>query len=38
VTNGNSRYDAFMSYSHALDGILARALQVGLEQFAKPWY
>ncbi len=35
---GTSGYDAFISYSHALDGALARALQSGLEQFAKPWY
>jgi hypothetical protein len=31
-----SGYDAFVSYSHALDGALARALQTGLERFAKP--
>lgn len=31
-------YDAFISYSHALDGVLAPALQIGLERFAKPWY
>ncbi|MBV9141755.1 MAG: TIR domain-containing protein, partial [Pseudonocardiales bacterium] len=35
---GTSRYDAFLSYSHALDGVLASALQTGLERFAKPWY
>lgn len=35
VTSG---YDAFISYSHALDGSLAPALQTGLERFAKPWY
>jgi WD40 repeat protein len=33
-----SAYDAFISYSHALDGKLAPALQYGLERFAKPWY
>ncbi|MBV8540262.1 MAG: TIR domain-containing protein [Pseudonocardiales bacterium] len=33
-----SGYDAFISYSHTLDGALARALQIGLERFAKPWY
>lgn len=38
VTNGNLGYDALISYSHALDGTLARALQIGLERFAKPWY
>ena len=31
-------YDAFISYSHALDGTPAPALQIGLERFAKPWY
>ncbi|MBV9013336.1 MAG: hypothetical protein JO272_15065 [Pseudonocardiales bacterium] len=31
-----SGYDAFLSYSHALDGVLAPALQSGLERFAKP--
>ncbi|MGH3798264.1 MAG: toll/interleukin-1 receptor domain-containing protein [Pseudonocardiaceae bacterium] len=31
-------YDVFISYSHALDGALASALQTGLQQFAKPWY
>jgi hypothetical protein len=35
VTSG---YDAFISYSHALDGTLAPALQTGLERFAEPWY
>jgi hypothetical protein len=38
LADGISEYDAFISYSHALDGALARALQTGLEQFAKPWY
>lgn len=33
-----SGYAAFISYSHVLDGALARGLQIGLEQFAKPWY
>ncbi|MDQ3698882.1 MAG: hypothetical protein M3373_12810 [Gemmatimonadota bacterium] len=32
------RYDAFISYSHALDGTLAPALQSALHRFAKPWY
>ena len=31
-------YDAFISYSHAVDGALAPALQSGLQRFAKPWY
>jgi MTH538 TIR-like domain (DUF1863) len=38
VAAGSSGYDAFISYSHALDGALAPALQTGLERFAKPWY
>ena len=32
------KYNAFISYSHAADGKLAPALQIGLEKFAKPWY
>jgi WD40 repeat protein len=31
-------YDAFMSYSHALDGQLAPALQAGLQHLARHWY
>lgn len=31
-------FDAFISYSHAVDGRLAPALQEGLHRFAKPWY
>ena len=31
-------YKAFISYSHAADGKLAPAVQVALQQFAKPWY
>jgi YD repeat-containing protein len=31
-------YDAFVSYSHAADGRLAPALQLGLQRLAKPWY
>ncbi|MBW0010577.1 MAG: TIR domain-containing protein, partial [Pseudonocardiales bacterium] len=38
VRGATSGYDAFISYSHALDGFLAPALQTGLERFAKPWY
>lgn len=33
-----ARYDAFISYSHALDGTLAPTLQREIERFAKPWY
>jgi WD40 repeat protein len=32
------RYDAFVSYSHAVDGRLAPAVQAGLQSLAKPWY
>jgi TIR domain len=38
MAGGTSGYDVFISYSHALDGVVAQALQTGLEQFAKPWY
>jgi hypothetical protein len=38
VAGGATGYDAFISYSHALDGALARGLQIGVERFAKPWY
>lgn len=31
-------YNAFISYSHAVDGKLAPAVQSGLHRFAKPWY
>jgi WD40 repeat protein len=31
-------YSAFISYSHAVDGKLAPALQRALHGFAKPWY
>jgi WD40 repeat protein len=34
----SSRFDAFLSYSHAVDGRLAPALERGLEFMAKPWY
>lgn len=36
VTAGTSGYNVFISYSHALDGAHAPALQTGLERFAKP--
>lgn len=32
------RFDAFMSYSHAVDGRLAPALQQGVQTLGKPWY
>jgi WD40 repeat protein len=31
-------YNAFISYSHNTDNILAAALQSALHRFAKPWY
>jgi hypothetical protein len=34
----STEYDAFISYSHALDGNLAPRFQRELERFAKPWY
>ena len=34
----NQSYDAFISYSHAADGLLAPRLQSGLQRFAKPWW
>ena len=36
--SASSRYDAFLSYSHAADGLLAPRLQAGLQRFAKPWW
>jgi WD40 repeat protein len=30
-------YDAFISYSHAADGLLAPSLQRGMQRLAKPW-
>jgi WD40 repeat protein len=36
--SSGERYVAFMSYSHALDGALAPALQTGVEQFGRQWY
>ncbi|NKE57870.1 TIR domain-containing protein [Lentzea sp. PSKA42] len=35
---GEPEYDAFISYSRALDGALAPMLQRGVQRFAKPWY
>ncbi len=32
------QFDAFISYSHALDGRLAVALQQALHRLARPWY
>lgn len=33
---GSAVYDAFISYSHAADDLLAPRLQGGLQRFAKP--
>jgi WD40 repeat protein len=38
MSQGNYKYKAFISYSHAADGKLAPALQSALHRFAKPWY
>lgn len=35
---GELTYAAFISYSRAVDGKLAPAIQSGLERFAKPWW
>jgi WD40 repeat protein len=37
VSSPGSRYDAFISYSHAADGKLAPTLHDGLQRFATPW-
>src|ERR1700753_3594872 len=31
-------YNAFISYSHSADALVAAALQSALHRFAKPWY
>lgn len=31
------KYDAFISYSHAMDGKVAEAIQAGLHRLARPW-
>ena len=31
-------YDAFISYSHAVDGKLVLRLQSAVRRFASPWY
>jgi WD40 repeat protein len=31
------KYDAFISYSHAMDGKVAGAVQAGLHRLARPW-
>ena len=36
-TDSKPRFDAFISYSHAADGDLARALRDALQRFATPW-
>lgn len=32
------KYDAFISYNHAVDGRLGPAVRDGLHRFARPWY
>ena len=36
--SGVGGYDAFVSYSHAGDDLVAARLQNGLQRFAKPWW
>ena len=31
------KYDAFISYSHAMNGKVAEAVQAGLHRLARPW-
>jgi WD40 repeat protein len=38
ATPSSFRFKAFISYSHAVDGTLAPAVQRGLHRFGKPWY
>ncbi|HEX5671341.1 MAG TPA: TIR domain-containing protein [Acidimicrobiia bacterium] len=38
VVPHSSAFDAFVSYSHAADGLLAPRLQSALQSFAKPWW
>ena len=38
ATSIDTQFDAFISYSHALDGRLASALQQGLERLLCKWY
>jgi WD40 repeat protein len=38
IHHSSYEFDAFISYSHAADGLLAPALQIGLEKIARPWY
>ena len=38
IQPATSAYDAFISYSHAADDLLAPRLQAGLQRFAKPWW
>jgi WD40 repeat protein len=38
TTSDAHLYKAFISYSHAVDGKLAPALQDALQRFTKPWY
>ncbi len=38
VMAGKALYQAFFSYSHAADSVLAPAFRLALHRFAKPWY
>ena len=37
-SSGGKTYNAFMSYSHAVDNKFAPTLQRALQRFAKPWF
>jgi hypothetical protein len=37
-TRDTVEYNGFLSYSHAVDGNLAPAVQSALHRFARPWY
>ena len=36
--SGGPVYDAFLSYSHDTDSVVAPRLQAGVQRFAKPWW
>lgn len=38
AVRSDAALDAFISYSHAADGLLAPRLQSALQRFAKPWW
>ncbi len=38
ASGSDPAFDAFISYSHAGDAELAKAIQIGLHRFARPWH